>query len=219
MIDEQYLFNFSEDEKKALKAQMIQIEKKKVEEEKKLEYKMFICASAFDVSDYHPYTDLQLRYTINRLMRNDESLTTLELSQKDALKGDLSAFQIARALNTNTFCHTFSFQDCGLSDKGVATILHALRKRPVRKLDLRGNNLTFNVINQITKELDCQEKDASSSLWEEIWLGRVEMPFAKAKELSAKYPQLVYLRKTATAKGFFDRIFAKKEKIDFREKD
>jgi len=177
-VEEKYLYNFSDQEKK----DFIAAQQKRQEElsQYRMRFNRLIAYGTSGIfSNYEPRstTPLEIRYILNRIAANDPRDQAFELGWVDSiLNGDQYALQIARAFQNNTVCHRVVLRDIGLTDKGMAPILSSLKDKDLSLLDIGGNKLTeesFRTIDHIFAH--------PQNAWQHVRLGMIDLTSERAE--------------------------------------
>lgn len=201
-INPEYLFNFTEKEKDTFYKQQRQECASMAEYEMKL-FQLLYSESKAIFANYgaRPFSKLDVKYTINRLAKDDPTLTHLPFGYGDPVQGNLDAVRIAHAIKTNTHCQVYELADCGFTDAGAMLILNALRNKKV-VIDLRGNRLTDTTFQYVAELMN-----QKSNQWTHFSFGPIT-PSEKIRPLlDAQKPRLNYQYKPESSLHRFAQRF------------
>ena len=186
-IEEKYLHNFSEGEKEAFRSHVKRSRKHMAKYQARLDALIAEDSPAiFCNDDPKPICELDVKYVLNRIAANDPRDTAFELGRGDLIQpADWWALEIAKAFQNNTVCHRVILQDLGMTEKGLAPILHMLRRKRLSVLDIRGNKMKdpVSLLGGVLSD--------PTTHWEEVRLGKIKLAPDQSKEL-AKYPNLSF---------------------------
>lgn len=186
-INPDYLFNFTDAEKTAFYRQQHRENVDITGYEEQL-YEMIYSDSPGIFANYgaRPFSKLDVKYTINRLAKDDPSLVHLPFGHGDPVQGDYDAEKIAKGIQTNTHCLSFEIIGCGLTDKGAGLILEALKDKKVT-IDLSENRLTDITFRQAVQIMSQPE-----NRWLGLSFGKIS-PSKEVKEMLDTNPKIKYI--------------------------
>ena len=120
-INETYLFNFTEDEKKSFK-----------EEQEYLEF----CEQQGRYHNTRPMSKLQVKYQINRILLNDESL--IKANFRGCSLSDIQAHALGEAFKRNTHCKKVDLSNTTISPEATRDLALALAPKVLKHLNVSG---------------------------------------------------------------------------------
>ena len=189
-IEDRYLHNFSEGEKKAFK-RCINASIKHMEWYQSKLDSMIIeeSPSIFRNNGIDPNgsTELEIRYALNQVAANDPRMQAFELGYEDGIsRPDRLALDIAKAFRNNTNCKIVELDEIGLTDNGMLPILSVLKDKELYSLNIRNNKITdasYQVLDDVLSNPETQ--------WGKVYLGVREMSPERAKSLS-RHKNLIF---------------------------
>ena len=144
-IEEKYLHNFSEAEKKRLFMSVSERRAAVAKKERQLAEKI----AADDPNPFISWTiplghiACEIKYVLNRIAANDPKGIAFELTHGDSVQNaDRLALDIANSFRNNTVCNKVVLSHIGLTDNGMVPLLHALSGKKLYLLDIAGNQVT-----------------------------------------------------------------------------
>ena len=188
-VEEKYLYNFSDKEKKVFYQQQNEWHSHMNQYEMNLMSLIYLDSSEiFENWISERNSSLEIKYVLNRIAANDERDTALELNEYDGvLRADKLALHIAKSFQKNTLCKKIILHQIGLTDRGMLPLLRVLRHKELDFLDISGNKITDRTVSMITDILA-----NPNTRWKEIRLGKVRLS-QKQRESLKKYPNVSFV--------------------------
>lgn len=187
-VEEKYLYNFSDKEKKEFCAQQRSLRKAMNDYEINLRSLVYLNSDSI-FGDFGPEgnTSLEIKYVLNRIEANDSRDTVFELCDLDNVRNaDKLALRMAKAFHKNTICTRIFLHKIGVSDRGLLPLLRVLRHKKLNLLDISGNEITNRTICMVEKILA-----NPNTQWKDVRLGKITLS-RKQRESLKKYPNLSF---------------------------
>ena len=177
-IDERYLVNFTEKEKKKFHQEQAQKDNDLAAYEGKLCHMVYSDSPDIFANHLIEYNSpLEVKYMLNRVLMDDPKCHSFQLTRGDGVKG-MSVFDIGFAFANNTHCHNLELSGFKLKSFDLIWLLNALKKNKLESLNLAGNDFNDNALTYLLHQM-VQPQNA----WQNVKLGALSVDAEMQKKL------------------------------------